>query len=123
MQGGIFISRDWLGDIIKKDEQKEVKLKGMGKPLSRDVLEGNVLDRTVKNAGYLPEWVALQREVRDRLHKVTPLLDHETLPIKIADEIEAINIIIKKHNKICPTSMQKMPVSIEDFKSHINRWE
>lgn len=117
------MTRDWLGDIINKDDKNEGKLKGMGKPLSRDILEGNVLDRTVKNAGYLPQWVALQHEVRDRLHKVLPLLDDISSRNEVEEEISSINLLIRKYNSICPTPMQKMVITFEEVKSQINRWQ
>lgn len=117
------MSRDWLGDIIKKEEKNEAKLKGMGQPLSREILEGNVLDRTVKNAGYLPHWIALQHEVRDRLLKIIPLLEVDSNRKDLDAEINSINILIKKYNSLCPTPMQKMLVSIDDIKSQVSRWE
>ncbi|MFN7250124.1 MAG: DnaJ family domain-containing protein [Anaerobacillus sp.] len=117
------MTRDWLGDIINKDDKNEGKLKGMGKPLSREILEGNVLDRTVKNAGYLPQWVALQHEVRDRLHKILPLLEDISSRNKVEEEISSINLLIRKYNSICPAPMQKMVISFEDVKSQINRWQ
>ncbi len=114
------MSRDWLGDLINKDEN----VKGMGKPLSREVLEGNVLDRTVKNAGYRPGWVALQQEVRERLVKVLPLLDNQTLHSeRITQEINEINKLIKKYNSSCPPPLQKMLVSIDQIPQQIKRWE
>jgi hypothetical protein len=117
------MSRDWLGDIINKSENIENKLKGMGKPLSKEILEGNVLDRTVKNAGYIPQWIALQHEVRDRLSKLVPLVDNASLRRNVEQEIDAINVIIKKYNSICPTPMQKILISMETITSQIHRWE
>ncbi|RXJ04091.1 DUF1992 domain-containing protein [Anaerobacillus alkaliphilus] len=114
------MSRDWLGDLINKD----VPLKGMGKPLSREVLEGDVLDRTVKNAGYRPGWVGLQQQIRDRLAKVLPLLENRALHNeKITQEVEEINILVKKYNSSCPPPMQKMLISIDDIPNQMKRWE
>ncbi|MCT8138183.1 DUF1992 domain-containing protein [Anaerobacillus sp. CMMVII] len=113
------MSRDWLGDMINRDE----KLKGMGKPLSREVLEGNVLDRTIKNAGYVPQWIAIQQDVRDRLGKIILLLETPSETDQLNQEIAEINILVKKYNSLCPTPMQKMLISLDQAKSQIKSWE
>ncbi|MFV8828488.1 DnaJ family domain-containing protein [Alkalihalobacterium sp. APHAB7] len=117
------MNSDWFGDILKDNEKSGERLKGMGKPLSRETLEGNVLDRTVKNAGYLPEWVSLQQEVRSRLITLIPNLQNVDRQNEIDQEIDAINILVKKYNKICPAPMQKMLITQELAETQLKRWE
>ncbi|OIJ12884.1 hypothetical protein BKP35_09975 [Anaerobacillus arseniciselenatis] len=118
------MSRDLIGDMLKAKEKDVLyeKPRGMGKPLSREVLEGDVLDRTVKHAGYLPEWIKLQNEVRDRLLKVITLINTNPCDDDIDQEFQSINKFIKKYNQICPAKMQKMLVDREHVEKQVDSW-
>lgn len=118
------MSRDLIGDMLKA-QKKDVlydKPKGFGKPLSREVLEGDVLDRTVKNAGYLPEWIKLQQDIRDQLNKLVSSIEGDTAEESIHQQIEEINKMVKKYNRICPTKMQKMLISRERATDQLKTW-
>ncbi len=119
--GGLMMSRDWLGDIIKKHGDSNETLKGHGKPISKEVLEGNVLDRTIKNANYLPEWIALQHQIRDQLINLIKL--RTTNSKDLAAELNLINEKIKKYNRMCPAPMQKMLISLDIMEKQLNQWQ
>ncbi|MCD8511346.1 MAG: DUF1992 domain-containing protein [Bacillus sp. (in: Bacteria)] len=118
------MSRDLIGDMLKAKEKDVLyeKPKGFGKPLSREVLEGDVLDRTVKNAGFLPEWIKLQQEIRDQLSKVVSSMEGDILEESISQQIDEINQKVKKYNRICPTKMQKMLITWEQAAEQLKSW-
>lgn len=118
------MSRDLIGDMLKEKEKDNLykKPKGTGKPLPKEVLEVDVLDRTVKHAGYLPEWIKLQQEVRDRLLKVNEMIETKSSDEDIDVEIEAINTIVKKYNRLCPAKMQKMKIDRDRIEKQLNSW-
>ncbi|MBP3951179.1 DUF1992 domain-containing protein [Bacillus suaedae] len=118
------MSRDWLGDIVSDygKDNKSNRLKGFGEPLSSEVLNGNVLDRTIKNANYLPEWIALQHRIRDQLSKLLITQKDGRPTEEILLQVEAINQQIRKYNTICPPPMQKMKVFPDRIEAHLNQW-
>ncbi|MDG5788325.1 DUF1992 domain-containing protein [Evansella sp. AB-P1] len=119
------MSRDLIGDMLRKDKENEgdLPLKGKGKPLSREILEGDALDRTVKNAGFLPEWIRLQQKIRDRLILTNNEKWNGLALDKLENEVASINDLIKKYNKICPTKMQKMLLDPTRLESQLRNWE
>ena len=68
--------------------------------------------KVARNAGYLPEWIKLQ-------HRISAALSD----LKSFDELEDINVLIKKHNKICPSFFQKISITEENYETQKSRWE
>ncbi|MBP2239594.1 hypothetical protein J2Z40_000147 [Cytobacillus eiseniae] len=103
---------DLIGDIMKQAGEKDnLQLKGMGKPLSKDYLQMDTFQhfqKIAKDAGYLPEWIKLQKEISQLVHSCSSEKD-----------VEVINKRIKKYNKICPHQLQKAPISLE----HLNKYK
>jgi len=106
--------RDPIGDILKNTKSSE-EFKGKGKPLSKEHLKMDTFQqfqKVARNAGYLPEWIKLQ-------HRISTALSN----LKSFDELEDINAHIKKHNKICPSFFQKIPITKENYETQKSRWE
>lgn len=80
----------WIDEAVKESEKKDdfKSLPGYGKPLNKEMLEGDALSSTLKNARYLPEWLKLQKEIKQEIEKAIKSNQRETL-------IDAINQKLK----------------------------
>src|SRR5699024_2350992 len=91
---------DLIGDILEYSGKKDNYTgKGKGKPFNKNYNERNILhnlQEKAKEAGFLPTWLKLQKEISSLVH----LAETES-------DIETINQKIKKHNTMCPPPMQK----------------
>ncbi|WP_430786527.1 DnaJ family domain-containing protein [Virgibacillus flavescens] len=104
---------DPIGDMIKASE-KEDKIKGKGKPLSKKYLKQDVFQNfqeIAKDAGFLPPWLRLQKEIAVLVHAA-----------ETESDIDAINIMIRKHNTICPTPLQKNLLSMANLDRAKEMW-
>ncbi|MFC5734646.1 DnaJ family domain-containing protein [Cytobacillus gottheilii] len=104
---------DLIGDILKNTGEKD-QVKGKGKPLPKDYLERDVyqnFQKIAKDAGYLPEWLKLQKQISESIHQC-----------QSEEDIKAINEKIMKHNKICPPPMQKNLISLENLAQAKKIW-
>ncbi|GIO21453.1 DnaJ family domain-containing protein [Oceanobacillus sp. J11TS1] len=106
---------DLIGDIIKgNDYSYEKDLTGKGKPLSKDYIQKDTFQhfqKIAKDAGYLPPWLKLQKEI--------------SLLVQAAQtegDIKKINKQIKMHNRICPPPLQKGFVSLATLEAAKREW-
>ncbi|GKV70090.1 hypothetical protein NCCP2716_25880 [Sporosarcina sp. NCCP-2716] len=116
---------DLMGDILKKhrEEGGMDDLKGKGKPLSREYFSGDTLQhfqRIAKDAGYKPNWIVLQDEIRDDVHTLADYWE-AGITVDMDARLEAINAKVVKYNRACPRPMQKGPVSMETVKRAAER--
>lgn len=106
---------DLIGEILKASGEKDnFNYKGKGKPLSKEYLEMDTyqhFQRIAKDAGYLPPWLTLQKEISKLVHSC-----------KTEKDIEVINEKIQKHNTICPPSMQKYKISLNNLENAKKIW-
>ena len=116
---------DLMGDIIKnhgKDGGMD-NLPGKGKPLSPDYFSGDTFQhfqRIAKDAGYKPQWLNLQQEIREDVYMLADF--HKAhVAVDIEERLEKINLKVSKYNRLCPSPMQKGPVSIDTIKNVFNR--
>lgn len=92
----------WIDQAVKESEKKDdfKSLPGFGRPLSKEALEGDALSSTLKNARYLPEWLKLQKEIKQEIEKAIKSNQHEAL-------IDAINLKIKNTTSPVRTNSKK----------------
>lgn len=106
---------DLIGEILERAGEKDhFENKGKGKPLPKDYLQMDTFQhfqRIAKDAGYLPQWVKLQKEISQLVHSC-----------KTNNDVEEINKKIKKYNKICPHQLQKAPISLEHIEKNKEIW-
>lgn len=104
---------DLIGDMIKASDNKD-EFKGNGQPLPKNYMKKDVFQsfqEKAKDAGFLPPWLELQKEIAILVHAA-----------KTEDDIELINTKIKKHNNICPAPMQKNLVSLINIEKAKKFW-
>ena len=104
---------DLIGEILENAGEK-ADYKGKGKPLSKEYLEMDTFQnfqKIAKDAGYLPPWLQLQKEISKLVHSC-----------QTQSDIDVINEKIKKHNKSCPTQMQKNLVSLDGLEKAKQIW-
>ncbi|MGD6874277.1 DnaJ family domain-containing protein [Sutcliffiella horikoshii] len=103
---------DLIGDILKESGEKDIK--GKGKPLSKEYLQMDTyqnFQKIAREAGYLPEWLKLQKEISLLLESCQTTKD-----------LKIINKKIKEHNNICPFPMQKGFVSFATLNKAREIW-
>ncbi|SDZ30427.1 DUF1992 domain-containing protein [Thermoactinomyces sp. DSM 45892] len=102
-------SGDWFDQMFQ-----EYKDKGgfddvpQGQKLEKDVLEGDIMDRMLKNANYRPEWVEVQLKIRRAIQE---LLQQSQSATK--KDLKPINALIRRYNSICPSMLQKSQLSTD----------
>ncbi|MFS0751056.1 DnaJ family domain-containing protein [Oceanobacillus sp. 1P07AA] len=106
---------DLIGDILKESGEKDRKdLQGIGKPLPKDYVKRDVFQnfqKIAKDAGYLPYWLKLQKEIALQIHTITN-----------EKELKKINKRIKEYNTVCPTSMQRSTITLEELAKAKKIW-
>lgn len=114
-------ARDLMGSIYKDYEKNGgyEKLPGMGKPLPKSALQGDIFTKIVKNAGYVPEWIKMQKDIKLRIEKLMKLNNDEHRIV----EAERINQEILKYNRTCPAPLQKNLLSLDEIEKHYKLWE
>lgn len=99
---------DLIGEILERSGEKDrYQEKWRGKPLPKDYLKMDTFQhfqKIAKDAGYLPPWLKLQKEISALVQSC-----------KNADEIKTINKKIKAYNKICPLPLQKPMIRYEQI--------
>jgi hypothetical protein len=106
---------DLIGDILERSGDKDnFQGKGKGKPIPKDYLSMDTFQhfqKVAKDAGYLPPWLKLQKEIAQLVHSC-----------QTEKDVEEINKKIKKHNKICPLPMQKGLISLNGIDKAKEVW-
>ena len=118
---------NWMDQIYKEYENENdvTANPGFGKPLPKNIFSGDVYDNfvnTARNAGYLPEWIKLQKEIRAKLGDVIAILDKGESVEACKKEMKNINAIIKKYNLACPPSMQRAKIELVDVRTQYEVW-
>ncbi|PKR78705.1 DUF1992 domain-containing protein [Halalkalibacillus sediminis] len=104
---------DLIGDILEGAGEKD-SIKEKGEPLSKDYLEMDTyqhFQKIAKDAGYLPPWLKLQKEISELVHFC-----------ETEQDVVVINEKINKHNRICPTQMQKNLISLNALEKAKRIW-
>ncbi|WP_096435002.1 DnaJ family domain-containing protein [Alteribacter populi] len=116
--------RDWFGEMYKKHEKLGdfEYLEGKGKRLSRDVLEGDVLDRTIKSANFVPEWVQKRKDILVEMKNVIELRPHLD-DQELEEKIDQVNALVRKYNRKCPPVMQRGLVSEKNLEDRYKSWQ
>ncbi|OZM58352.1 hypothetical protein CIB95_01925 [Lottiidibacillus patelloidae] len=105
---------DLIGEILKNTDGSD-DYEGKGKPLNKEYLKRDVFQnfqQIAKDAGYLPPWLKLQKEITKLVQSADTELD-----------VELINSKIIEHNKICPPPMQRMPISFHKLTRAREIWQ
>lgn len=106
---------DLIGDILEASGEKDnYHYAGKGKPLPKKYMQKDVFQNfqeIAKDAGYLPPWLKLQKEISSLVHAA-----------KNEKDIKVINKKIKKYNTMCPPSMQKLPVRLSEMEGARKVW-
>lgn len=117
-------SADWMDQMVQGNVENEDIRHLFGKPLNLNEPQDfeYQMTKTLKNAGYLPPWVELQHEIRDRVGGLI-----ERLGVLTEDQIDAeineINLKIRKYNQSCPTpNLQKSPIFKDSIVQQYNKW-
>ena len=108
-----------LDDEIKRNP-------GFGKPLPKSFFKGDTYTnflKTAKEAGYLPSWIKLQKEIRDEIGSVLISKKENAPETVMLNSIIKINEKIVKYNRECPPNMQKGRVSLENIEKQHDNWE
>lgn len=118
----------WMDQIFKEYE-KTGELKnnpGHGKPLSKNLFKGSVYDNFVKTAneaGYVPPWLKLQKEVKELLIHLVHAIEMGAMESDIHQQLTAVNDKIKQYNYICPPQMQRTKIDLSTIDIQMKRWE
>lgn len=108
-----------IGEDIKKNP-------GFGKPLQKNFFHGDVYSNflnTAKSAGYLPHWISLQKEIREKISLTLKMIEQGTIESNIISSIDEINKEIKKYNGSCPPNMQRGKICLENIVRQYKVWE
>ncbi|MFA9556572.1 DnaJ family domain-containing protein [Evansella sp. AB-rgal1] len=119
------MSRDLMSDIYKEYENRGgfENLAGKGKPIPSEAFRGEPLNNVLKNANYLPEWIQQQHRVKAAiLELLTKIINAEIIGDEIDKEVKEINVKVKKYNSICPSLLQKSPVTKETLRFDKDKW-
>lgn len=104
---------DLIGDILESSGDKD-NFKGKGKPLPKAYLEMNTyqhFQKIARDAGYLPHWLQLQKEISKLVHSC-----------KTGIDVKVINERISKYNTLCPNPMQRNLISMEKLDNAKEIW-
>lgn len=118
-----------LIDQMVKDSKFDEEVKKsprFGKPLPKNFFSGDLYSNflnTAKNAGYLPPWINLQKEIREQMAVTMKMIEQNTIESKIKDSIDEINVKIAKYNDACPPSMQRGKISLENIAEKYKFWK
>ena len=118
-----------LMDQIAKEyslDEDAKKLPGFGKPLPSHLFKGDMYSNFLnqaKNAGYLPPFVDLQKQIRAQLEVVKKLILENQKESELEKVIDEINAKIKKYNECCPPKMQRGKVTLAGIERACEIWE
>ncbi|RDW18754.1 DUF1992 domain-containing protein [Oceanobacillus arenosus] len=106
---------DLIGEILESSGEKDnFNLEGKGKPLPKGYIQRDVFQnfqKIAKDAGYLPPWLKLQKEIAALVIEAVTERDLKT-----------INKKIKDYNSLCPPSMQKQPIRLDELEKARKIW-
>lgn len=108
--------KDHLSEIIEQAEKDGHfdDLPGKGKPLELGRQASNPYEaqlyKTMKDNHVLPRWIELGKEIDHLKEVISTYTDKK----KKRKAIKEINKKIKEYNYICPPSLQKMKVSLDE---------
>lgn len=106
---------DLIGEILESSGEKDnFNLEGKGKPLPKGYIQRDVFQnfqKIAKDAGYLPPWLKLQKEISALVTKAATEKD-----------VKTINKKIKEYNTLCPSSMQKQLIRLDDLEKARKIW-
>lgn len=114
----------WLDTAITEHEKDGGfdDLPGKGKPLKLDPNE-DAFASTLKNAGALPMWLALQHEIRDQIGKTIQLMERRK-DFGLESAIQEINAKIRQYNTKCPSPLLQKPLLNEqNIATQYERWK
>lgn len=110
----------WMEQMIQEAQKRGEfdNLPGKGKPLNlhqSDPFAGpdELVYRTLKEAGFAPEWVELRKKIVDQINW---LRENQRDPMRPSRIVET-NIMIDRHNRQVPNptlSLPKLPSSFPD---------
>lgn len=109
----------WMEQVIEEARKDGLfdNLPGKGKPLSlgeaSDPFAGPEADlyRTLKQAGFTPEWVDLRKQI---VAEINWLRANPNSPERASRIVEA-NVRIDRHNRLIPTPSLNLPKLPRDF--------
>lgn len=122
-------NNDNLIDQIVKDSKIDEEVKknpGFGKPFPKSFFSGDTYSNFLniaKNAGYLPPWINLQKEIREKIALTLKMIEQNAIESKIKDFIDEINVKIAKYNDTCPPNMQRGRINLENIVSQYKFWK
>jgi hypothetical protein len=120
---------DNLIDRMIKDSKIDDEMKknpGFGKPFPKNFFSGDTYSNflnTAKNAGYLPPWISIQKEIREKIALTLKMIEQNAIEPKIKSSIDEINEKIVKYNGSCPPNMQRGKISLENIAEQYKVWE
>ena len=94
----------------EKDLEEAKRLPGFGKSLPKNLFSGDIYSnflKTAKEAGYLPPFVVLQKEIRQDVVKLLKMIEDGKSIAGINSLITEVNTKIKKYNMECPRVCKK----------------
>ncbi|WP_062354419.1 DnaJ family domain-containing protein [Bacillus kwashiorkori] len=95
---------DLIGDILERSGEKD-NYKGKGKKISKEYLQMDTFQhyqQVANNAGYLPEWLRLQKEISILINEC-----------QTEEDVKIINKKIRQYNMSCPAPLQKGLIRLE----------
>lgn len=114
---------DWVSEMFKEEWKRGAfdDLAGKGKPI--EVPSGDVTNSMLKQANFLPSWLTLQHEIRDKLRQWILRLDNDG-GTAMDRELAEINAMIGKYNGTVPHhALQKLTITKENAKRQLGQWE
>jgi len=110
-----------MGDILKKHTKDGGmdNLKGHGKPIPKEYFSGDTFQhfqKIAKDAGYKPNWLKLQHEIRDEVIALSEIQELKSVEI-LEGQIVQLNKKIAEYNQSCPPPLQKGMITIENIKN------
>ncbi|WP_066062888.1 hypothetical protein [Neobacillus soli] len=119
---------NWM-DQVSSDYNLDEEMKkhpGFGKPLPSRILSGDSYSsfvNTAREAGYLPPFAALQKEIKQELAKASKLKEEATKETELNRLIDEINKKIQQYNTCCPPMMQRGRISLKGIEQQCKIWE
>lgn len=117
-------SADWMDQMVQGNIENEDIQHLLGKPLNLKEPQDfeYQMTKTLKNAGYMPPWVELQHQIRDQIKSLIDRM--AVLPEdQIDEELNEINLKIRKFNQTCPTpNLQKSPIFKDSIAQQYTKW-
>lgn len=115
---------DQITTASKIDEEVK-KNPGFGKPFPKSFFSGDTYTNFLniaKSAGYLPPWINLQKEIREKIALTLKMIEQNDIESKIKESIDEINVKIVKYNDACPPNIQRGRVSLESIANQYRFW-